>query len=318
MKTKRIIAISFILILVFALCSCGAMEKASAENYYDGYNGSLNNAQSKSYEYASGESYYDGTPTDTSEILKSEGDDYSRKIIKRQYLTIETLTFDEALAKIAEYVEDMGGYFASTDISNNSIRGYYSNVRRATLSVRIPESKLTEFVNKFTSSDMFNVLRNSLSTEEVTDEYYDLKAQLDALMAQEARLTEMMNEAKTLSDMLLIENKLTSVRKEINSVSSRIQYYDKAVAMSFVELTLNEVEKYEPTKEKTFFDKVGEAFVGAWEVFGEFLSGAFIVLLWILPFVITLGVVAAIVIVVVLKNKRKKAKAKNQTPEEKK
>lgn len=314
MKTKRIIAISFILILVFALCSCGAMEKANA----DGYGGSMNNAPSKSYYDASSESYGETSSNDPSEILKSDGDDYSRKIIKRQYLTIETLTFDEALQKITEYVEDMGGYFASTDISNNSIRGYYSNVRRATLSVRIPESKLSEFVGKFTSSEMFNVLRNSLSTEEVTDEYYDLKAQLDALMAQEARLTEMMNEAKNLSDMLLIENKLTSVRKEINSVSSRIQYYDKAVAMSFVDITLNEVEKYEPTKEKTFFDKVGEAFVGAWEVFGDFLQGAVIVFLWILPFVITLGVIAAIVIVVVLKNKKKKAKAKEQTPEEKK
>lgn len=314
MKTKRIIAVTFILALVFALCSCGASESYTSD-YINGKGSAL-----------PGKAYYD-SPSSTSDMLwenesdnvqKSEGEEFSRKIIKRQYLTVETLTFDEALAKIYGYVEDLGGYFASTDISNNSIRGYYSSTRRAALSIRVPEDKLEALVAKISSTDTFNIVRNSLSTEEVTDTYYDLKAQLDALMAQEARLTELMNEASNLSDMLLIESKLTSVRKEINSVSSRIQYYDKAVAMSFVSITLDEVEKYEPTKEKTFFDKVGEAFVGAWEVFGDFLQGAVIVFLWILPFVITLGVVAAIVIVIVLRNKKKKAKAKEQAQSENK
>lgn len=312
MKTKRVILVILSLLFVFALCSCGAGSQAEPTSGV-----SVRNSGGGWYsdKATSAESYYE-KPDGTPEIQPSDGEEFSRKIIKRQYLTVETLAFDEALAKITGFVSDMGGYFAATDISNNSIRGYYSNVRRATLSVRIPEDKLEAFVAKISSSDTFNILRNSLSTEEVTDTYYDLKAQLDALMAQEARLTELMNEAKNLSDMLTIENKLTSVRREINSVSSRIQYYDKAVAMSFVEITLDEVEKYEPTKEKTFFDKVGEAFVGAWEVFGEFLSGAVIVFLWILPFVLTLGVIAAIVIVVVLKNKKKKAKAKEQKTEE--
>ena len=310
MKTKRIIAIILSLLLAVLLCSCGAKEAS----YYDyGGNDSGNSYSRYDAPTSKAEGYLSN---ESDKVQLSSGEDFSRKIIKRQYLTVETLAFDEALARIDAYVEELGGYFASTDISNNSIRGYYSNLRHASLSVRIPEDKLDAFVAKISSSDTFNIVRNSLSTEEVTDDYYNLKAQLDALMGQEARLTELMNEAGSLSDMLTIESKLTSVRKEINSVSAKIQYYDKAVAMSFVEITLDEVEKYEPTKEKTFFDKVGEAFVGAWEVFGEFLSGAVIVFLWILPFVLTLGVIAAIVIVVVLKNKKKKAKAKEQTPEE--
>lgn len=313
MKTKRIIAIILSLLFAVMLCSCGAGSQAEPTSGV-----SVRNSGGGWYsdKAASAESYYE-KPDGTPEIQPSDGEEFSRKIIKRQYLTVETLAFDEALAKITGFVNDMGGYFAATDISNNSIRGYYSNVRRATLSVRIPEDKLEAFVAKISSSDTFNIVRNSLSTEEVTDTYYDLKAQLDALMAQEARLTELMNEAKNLSDMLLIENKLTSVRKEINSVSSRIQYYDKAVAMSFVEITLDEVEKYEPTREKTFFDKVGEAFVGAWEVLVDFLGGAVIVLLWMLPFILLFGGITVLIIVLIRKKiKKKKAKAKEQTPEE--
>lgn len=316
MKTKRFFLVVLALITVFAFCSCGSGKQASSRDEPTSVirpnSGAMYSDKTSSESYSI-ENGYD------SEIMKSDVSDYSRKIIKHQYLTVETLTFDEALSKIDALVAELGGYYASTDVSNGSVYeyGYYYESRHAQLSIRIPENNIDKFVKAISSTDAFNVTKSSLSTEEVTDTYYDLKAQLDALMDQEARLSAMMNEAKNLSDMLAVENKLTSVRREINSVSSKIQYYDKAVAMSFVDIKLNEVKKYEPTKEKTFFDKVGEAFVGAWEVFAKFLEGAFLVLLWILPFVIVLGGVAAIIVVVVVKNKKKKnaaAKAKKLPP----
>lgn len=316
MKTRRIIAVILVLVTAFALCSCAEGKQAASKDAPTSIrpsNGAMYSDKTSAEEYSIQD-------TDSSEIMKSDVEDYTRKIIKRQYLTVETLTFDAALSKIDAFVAELGGYYASTDVSSGSSYGYgyYSETRYAQLSIRIPENKIDDFVKAISSTDTFNVTRSSLSTDEVTDAYYDLKAQLSALMDQEARLSAMMNEAKNLSDMLAIENKLTSVRKEINSVSSRIQYYDKAVAMSFVDIKLNEVKKYEPTKEKTFFDKVGEAFVGAWEVFAEFLEGAFLVLLWILPFVLVLGGVAAIIVVVAIGNKKKKkaAKAKELPPSE--
>lgn len=316
MKTRRIIAVILVLVTAFALCSCAEGKQAA----YRDDSTSIRPSNGAMYSDKTSAEGYPIQDTDGSEIMKSDVEDYTRKIIKHQYLTVETLTFDAALSKIDALVAELGGYYASTDISSGSTYGYgyYSENRYAQLSIRIPENKIDDFVKAISSTDTFNVTRNSLSTEEVTDTYYDLKAQLSALMDQEARLTALMNEAKNLSDMLAIESKVTSVRKEINAVSSRIQYYDKAVAMSFVDIKLNEVKKYEPTKEKTFFDKVGEAFVGAWEVFASFLEGAFLVLLWILPFVLVLGGVAAIIIVVVIRNKKKKkaAKAKEFPPSE--
>ena len=249
MKIKRVIAITFALFVVFALCSCGESARPYSVDSITPSNSMKNTSA-----LAAGESYYGGDSySSDSQVYENETSDYSRKIIKHQNLYLETLEFDKGLEDIEILVGSYGGYYASSEISTSG------STRRATLSLRIPSSKLDEFVSGITKSETFNIRSTSLSTEEVTETYYDLKAQLDSLMDQEARLNVLMDKAANLSELLTIENKLTSVRTQINSVSSKIQYYDKAVDMSFVNITLYEVKEYIPDDPPTYFERVALA-----------------------------------------------------------
>lgn len=302
MKIKRVIAIAFALFVVFALCSCGASSRPdSVDSFTPSY--SMKNTSAIS----TGESYYGGDSYSSDpQVYENETSDYSRKIIKHQNLYLETLEFDKGLEDIEILVGSYGGYYASSEVSTSG------STRRATLSLRIPSSKLDEFVSGITKSETFNIRSTSLSTEEVTETYYDLKAQLDSLMDQEARIKALMDRAATLSELLTIENKLTSVRTQINSVSSKIQYYDKAVDMSFVNITLYEVKEYIPDDPPTYFERVGEAIGGAWKVFASFVGDIFVGILWAFPFILVIGGILVVAIIVSRKRFKKKMAEKEK------
>ena len=61
-----------------------------------------------------------------------------------------------------------------------------------------------------------SVLSKKLSTEDITTAYYDLEAQLESLLEQQARIEKLMDEATNFSYLLELEDKLTSIRMHIN------------------------------------------------------------------------------------------------------
>ncbi|MBQ0125124.1 MAG: DUF4349 domain-containing protein, partial [Clostridiales bacterium] len=105
--------------------------------------------------------------------------------------------------------------------------------------------------------------------------------------------------------LITIDDKLTSVRAEINYTSSRIQYYSKAVDMSFVNITLYEVKRYE-VSEPTFGQKIVSAIKGSFEAFASFSKGFVIVVIWVLPFAVLAGAIAVAVIFIIKKKKKNK------------
>ncbi|MBQ0125121.1 MAG: DUF4349 domain-containing protein, partial [Clostridiales bacterium] len=228
---KKLISILFILAFALSLCSCAASKSEVAPGYYmevdraHSGDGSFyaNKTSAESDDFYNKEEAPEKSPVDTA-------DEYSQKLIKREYMTLETLDYESGIISIEQLVKKYGGYFASSKQTNPGIDNYYS--RTASYEIRVPSGSLEAFVDEI--SGQFNVTRAELVTDDITDTYYNLKAQYESLVAQEARLMELLEKASTLSELITIDDKLTSVRAEINYTSSRIQYYSKAVDMSFV------------------------------------------------------------------------------------
>lgn len=308
---KKAISIFIALIFVVSLCSCGASKSESSSNGYYQTNGKYYSSPTSD---AISKEYSASDRSSSGESMESytDADDYSRKLIKTQYMYLETLSFDAGIDIINRLVGNYGGYYSSTEISNgNSLSySYRSRSRTAEFTVRVPSAELEKFISDL--SEQFNVLSSRLSTEEVTDTYYNLKAQLNSLLDQEARLIALEEKAGTLQELLTIDSKLTEVRSSINYVSSRLQYYDKAVDMSFVYITLYEVEEYEKVDDPTYGERVGKAAGGGWVAFAEFMGNVFVVFLWALPFILTAGVITAAVVIIVNKTNKKKNAAKEE------
>ena len=254
------------------------------------------------------------TENDNSYVDTAE--DYARKIIKTYNIELETKNYANARDVIVNTAVSLGGYVS--DSSEKDTLNYQNKkVRSASFTVRVPSEKADEYVNEISKNT--SVLSKKLSTQDITTSYYDLQSQLESLLEQEARIKKLMDEATNYNYLLQLDDKLTSIRTQINNINKQIQLYDKSVALSFVHIKLSEVVEYTEITEKepTFGARIAEAFVGTFQNFWVFCQDFFVSVIWMLP---TLIIAATVITVIVIfrKRKRKIKEAKQQMNEENK
>lgn len=290
---KRIALILTLLMALSILTSCGsATMKDAAENNYK-----------SEYDYMYSESASaGGMEVDFSDkdTTLDAADAVEKKIIKTYRIYLESKAFDDALALITSEAEKLGGYVSQSSVSGNASTG---RSRSASYTVRVPSADAEAYIA--TISAVCNVRSSSLTTDDITDSYYDSKARMEALVEQESRLDAMMDKAQTLSEMLAIEDKLTDVRAQINALNKQIQLMDKSVDYSYVYVELSEVIEYH-VEDPTYLQRLGESFGDSFVNFAEVLGEALIIFIWILPFLLVGGTIAIVAITISLKKKRTK------------
>ena len=190
-----------------------------------------------------------------------------RKLIKTVDMHVETQGFDELMATIEEQVTALGGYIESMNTYNGSSYSGYRSVRDADMTLRIPKQNLDAFLN--TVSDISNVVRRSDNVEDVTLAYVDLESHRDALRTEQTRLLELLEKAETIEDIITIEERLSNVRYQLESMESQLRTYDNQVDYSTVYLNVEEVEIYTPVEEDTVWERISEGFMESLDNVGE-------------------------------------------------
>jgi len=155
-----------------------------------------------------------------------------RMVIYNGYVSLETPNIEAVLAKIRLLAESMGGYVAG------SSRSSYGTQAVAEITIRVPKDKFRGAVQEIEGYG--KVLDESTTSEDVTQQYIDLKARLDNLQKQEQRLREILDLARTVDEILKVENELSRVRGEIDSLQGQINYLERNVEMSLISVRLVE------------------------------------------------------------------------------
>jgi len=236
----------------------------------------------------------------------------SRKIIKTYHLSLETKLFKEDCTFIATEAEKLGGYIASSSVSGSSMANDQTSSQLARYTVRIPSQSVDSYVNLI--SERCNVISSNLTTEDITESYYGIRAQIDSLVIQENNLLAMLEKATNLNEMIILGDKLSEIRAQINELNYKLQNMDKSADYSYVYISLKEVLEYQ-TAEKTYWQELGEAVTDSAKNFTDVLGTLLIVFVWVFPFVSVIAIAAAIVLVVSNRSKRKKNKKQNESKE---
>ena len=229
-----------------------------------------------------------------------------RKLIRTVRMQAETEDLSGVIGQVEERLSQFGGYLQQKELYQGS--AYRGTARRsASLVIRVPAKDLDVFL--FHLNNSAHVVSTSESVDDVTLHYIDVDSHLKALQVEEQRLLSMMEKAENLSDLLAIEQRLTQVQQEIQSVGSQLKALDSQIEYATIHLSLDEVVEYTPVEEESPWKKIGTGFMDSISDIWNGIVDTFVFLVANSPRLVLLGGIAALAIVIIRRsNKRRKAK----------
>lgn len=316
---KRQSFLALTLVLLLLLTACGAksqsydmsMEAPAAEPEAPMETAVTEEAKME-MEYGS---FNTTSQAEAGDMSVGEVQTYAEKIIYSGHVYLETTAFDDALAALDQAVKEFGGFVQDSNVNGNTRRnddGTFRVVDRwATYVVRIPTDRFDAFMTL--TDGIGNVTSSSRTAENVTSQYTDYEARLDSLRIQEERLLALLEESGDLESLITLEERLSEVRYEIESIERNLRNLDQRLAYSTVTLELQEVEIYTPSVpvQRTFGEKLSNAFADGWSGFVRGLQNFTIGLALYLPTLVLLAVIA-VAVVLIVRALRRRAKKKIQ------
>ena len=232
------------------------------------------------------------------EITAGGESSIDRKIVRTASLTIQVNDISQALADIAALAAGFEGYVVSSsqraDDDDNTASGQ--------ISIRVPATQYDAALQKLRELAVKVVYENS-NSQDVTEQYTDLQAQLRNYEATEAQYLELLKKAENVKDMLEVQEALSNVRGNIERVKGRIQYLERTSETSLIQVSLTKVK---PIGESTW--DVPGILKGAVDGLIAFGNVLLTILIWLLVF----SPVWIIILVIIWLVRRKKSRVTTQ------
>ena len=126
------------------------------------------------------------------------------------------------------------------------------------MTVRIPSTNLNHFVTSVEESG--NVTNKSETTKDITIQYSDLESKKKSLSIEQERIWELLEKADSLESVIALEERLSEIRYELESMESRLRLYDNQVEYSTIYVNVEEVKIYTPTAPLTIGERIEKGF----------------------------------------------------------
>lgn len=209
-----------------------------------------------------------------------------RKLIQNVRLEVETKEFEQMMSSLEEQVREMGGYIENMETYNGSSYSEYSNSRYADLTIRIPKERLDGFLH--TVSDISNIVRRYDSVEDVTLSYVDMESRRNALRTEQDRLLEFLEKAGNVEEIIALEERLSEVRYQLESMESQLRTMDNLIEYSTVNINISEVRELTVVKEEepTAWERISEGFLESLRDIGNGIAEAGIWFLVNIPYLL--------------------------------
>ena len=216
-----------------------------------------------------------------------------RMIVRTANVRIIVADTSKAVDAITNSVEALGGYVAGSRIWRDG------ELLRATLTLRVPTDKLTTTLTSIRGIAK-RVDNETISSDDVSQEYVDLESQLRNLEATEIELRELMTtirkNAKKAEEVLQMHQQIASIRSQIEQTKGRMRYLSQVAAMSAVSLEVVPDFVAQPVVKPgwqpvVIMKDASRALVG---VFQSIVTALIWVVIYVLPIVGMLMLVASI------------------------
>jgi hypothetical protein len=149
-----------------------------------------------------------------------------RMIELEAYLTIQVEDAQRASDQAAQIASSLNGYIAASSFDNSE--------PSANIVLCVPESNFSSAMRSLSSLGL--VKAQSISSNDVTEEYVNLQAQLASYTTEEATLLRILNSSTTVSDALDTENAIQNTQAQINDIEGQLLVTQRLVAFATINI----------------------------------------------------------------------------------
>ncbi len=226
-------------------------------------------------------------------VVGAEADTADREIIASAQATVRVGDIAGAVDEIAALAEARGGYVESTDVSAEPMADMslpeQPGAGYGWISIRVPSADLTAVIDDL--GDTGVVVSSSLSQQDVTSTAIDLRARVEATRASVVRLTELMSQSGSVSELIEAEIALTDRQAQLESYEQQLAALEDQVAMSSLQVQLTP----EATATTPEPDRFGDGLLAGWNGLIVSLNALVITVGFLLPWLALAGIVVLVI-----------------------
>jgi len=170
-------------------------------------------------------------------------------IIKNADVRLLVADPDVAIDRTTQIVGDLGGYIISSRAWYQDFYG--ENLKYATMTIGVPVDQFERALSRLRDLAV-QVLDETASGEDVTDQYVDLQSQLLNLEATRERIKTFLDQATNVDEALRINQQLSEIERQIEEIKGRMNYLSDRSAYSTITVNFEpEFPKLTPTPTAT-------------------------------------------------------------------
>jgi hypothetical protein len=260
-----------IFLVLFLLASCNQSESDSS-----GYQADVVSLEKRSLSISSQE--MSGPPA----LPAVENDNLSeKKIIKDGRLGMEVQDLEKAKSKVDSLVKKYQGYYANEKLTNTDSETAYN------IKIRVPDSQFDNLIIDIEKGDG-EVKYKEIDARDVTEQFIDLETRLANKRSYLLKYKELLSQAKSVKDILEIEQNIRTIEEEIESTYGRLKYLSDLVDYSTLDLEISKPKdnRYQIKERDNFFTRIRFALHKGWIGFVDLI--VFAVRIWPFWIILTL------------------------------
>ena len=170
----------------------------------------------------------DGGPVPSLEEVQASVSSQNRIIVRTVTMSLIAADVAETVDRVAEVAQALGGWVVGTERSSRH-HGF--------VAIRVPAQRLDDTVTQLRGLAV-EVVSESSTSDDVTDEYVDSQSLLKTLRATEESLLQLIQKAATVEDALDVQGALVEVQAEIELLLGRIKFLEQTSAFSLINVDL--------------------------------------------------------------------------------
>ncbi len=204
-----------------------------------------------------------------------------KKIIKDGKIKLRVTELESTKHGVDTLMAKYNAYYANESFNNSNRESSYE------LKIRIPCANFEKFIAAIESGNG-EILYKEIDARDVTDQFIDLETRLENKRNYLKRYSDLLKQAKSIKEILEIEEKIRGLEEEIESTTGRLKYLSDLVDYSTLNLTITKQKEYQynPASRDKFSERLKHSLSKGWFGFVDLLL--FLIKIWPFWIILTL------------------------------